>query len=218
MSDQEEDLRNEGLVAVSYDNFFAIEKRIRKFQDFHVPTRQGLATSQIGTFFVVFFVSAFVYLFILAPIFSFVHIPHGWRVMLLFVFGPPVVAAWRVTRPMPHGKTIPGTAKSWIRYALDDRYHRRGVPVPTNKRPSAKFIQHYLREFVVSEEFVDEIPAETNYTDPHTENLRRNTNGNRLDLQQWMDQMAIENWEKKFIESRQKTKKDITAHDRRGRV
>ena len=215
--DADIDLEAEGLYGMSYDSFFAIDKRVRKIQDMPVPTRAGLTVPQIGTFFIVLFISFFLYVFGLGQLLSLLGISLGWMGLVFFVFGPPILCSWRVTRPMPHGKSIPGTVQSYFRYYLDDEVHRRGRPVPPEKRPLDEPVQHYLRYCVVAEEFAAEVPVEGDWTDPHTEMLFARA-VDSPDLQSWMDAKAVAHFEAASEDKTSHTEHEITVHDRRGRA
>lgn len=215
MADKELDLEAEGLVANSYDSFFNIDKRIRKFQDIYVPTRAGLGTNQIITFFIVLVFSFLFQVLILGQIMSLLGIPGHWFLFTLVVFGPPILCAWRVTKPMPHGKTILGTVQSALTYYLDDPVHRRGRPVKEAKRPHEEFVQHYIRDWSVNQEFAAEIPGEGDWTDPETERLFSRAKGH-VNLQDWLDEKAITHYEVENAQKQSTTSKEITVHDRRG--
>lgn len=215
MANQELDLEAEGLYGTSYDSFFAIEKRVRKVQDLHIPTRAGLSTNQIATFFIVLVFSFLFQVFIFGQLMSLLGIPGHWLLFTLVVFGPPLLSAWRVTKPMPSGKTIPGTVRSIVMYYLDDPVHRRGSPIKESKRPHDEFVQHYIRDWTVNQEFAAEIPGEGDWTDDETELLFSRASGT-VNLQTWLDRKAIEHFESEEQEKQASTSKDITVHDRRG--
>lgn len=215
MAEKELDLEAEGLYGVSYDSFFAIDKRVRKIQDLHIPTRAGVSVNQIITFFIVLVLSFMFQVLILGQIMSLMGIPGHWLLFLAVVFGPPFLCAWRVTKPMPSDKSIPGTVQSLLMYFLDDPVHRRGRPVKTNTRPRDEFVQHYLRDWTVNQEFSAEVPGEGDWTDDETENLFTRASGH-VDLQEWMDRKAIEHFEMETAAKNSTTSKEITVHDRRG--
>lgn len=215
MADKEVDIEAEGLYGTSYDSFFAIDKRVRKVQDLHVPTRSGLSVNQIATFGVVFIASFLFQVLILGQIMSLLGIPGHWLLFWTVVLGPPLLCAWRVTKPMPSAKSIPGTVRSVLTYYLDDPVHRRGRPVKDSKRPQDAFVQHYLRDWTVSQEFADEVPGEGDWTDDETENLFARSS-EHVNLQDWMDRKAIDHFEAERNAQQRTTSKEITVHDRRG--
>lgn len=218
MAEQEEDLEAEGLIAESYDSLFAIDKRIHKVQDIYVPGRNGLTTTQIGTFFAV---GAFMLIFdllALGPLLGLLHIPESWVLFLLVVFGPAVLSAWRVTKPMPNGKTIPGTLQSLVRYLLDDKVHRRGLPVKTPIQPSGEPVQHFQRDWAINQEFAPEFAGEGDWTDPVTEYRLATASGGHVDLQAWMDTKAIEHYQAAQASKATTTKERVVIHDRRGSI
>lgn len=212
---QEEDLDKEGLVGVSYDSFFKIDKRVRKVQDLHLPTRAGISVNQIATFFIALFFSFLFYALVIVQLTSIFGISIHWFVALLLLFVPPLLCAWRVSLPMPSGKSIPGTARSLLTYYLDDPVHRRGRPIKTDPRPHDEFVQHYMRDWTVSQEFAGEIPGEGDWTDDATEKLFIRCSGH-VDLQGWMNEKAIDNYMVASNAKRDTTAKEIAVHDRRG--
>lgn len=213
--DNDVDLEAEGLYGMSYDSFFAIDKRVRKMGDVHVPTRGGVTVPQVGTFFLVVFISFLFQVLILGQVMSFLGIPGHWLLFVFVVFGPAFLLAWRVTKPMPHAKTIPGTVKSMLTYYLDDEVHRRGLPVSTPKRPDDAFVQHYMRDWTVNREFAAEVPGEGDWTDPETEGLFAKAKGH-VDLQPWLDEKAVMHFEGEQDSKKSRTAREITVHDRRG--
>lgn len=216
---EETDWEAEGLVAHSYDGFFRIDKRIRKFGDVYVPTRTGISVNQFVTFIVVLFASFLFEVLITGPVMAFLHIPSHWLFFLLRIFGPPLIASWRVTQPMPYGKTIPGTVTSLLTYYCDDTTHRRGMPVPPKKVPDDVFVQHYMRDWTVNREFADEIAGEGDWTDAETERRRaRGAASEVAPLQDWMDRRAIEHWREQQSAKNATTKVAITPNNPRGRV
>lgn len=213
--DTEADLEKEGLIGVSYDSFFKIDKRVRKVQDLHLPTRAGISVNQIATFFIVLLFSFLFYALIIVQVTDLFGISVHWFVTVLLIVAPPLLCAWRVSLPMPSGKSIPGTARSLLTYYLDDPVHRRGRPIKTDPRPPDEFVQHYMRDWTVSEEFAAEVPGEGDWTDDDTEKLFVRCTGH-INLQEWIDQKAIENYLSASEIKRDTTAKEITVHDRRG--
>lgn len=211
------DLEAEGLVAYSYDDFFKIDKRIRKVQDIYLPTRTGISVPQIATFFLVLMLSFITQVLVVGPLFGVLGVREHILVFLAVVFGPPILCAWRVTRAMPHGKTIPGTVQSMARYFLDDELHRRGRPVRAPRQPREGFVQHYQRDWTVAQEYAAEIVGEEDWTDPVTE--ARFATGPAVNLQSWMDEKAIEHHATDQETKRQaKAKSAVTIHNPRGAV
>lgn len=213
--DQDIDLEAEGLYGLSYDSFFAIDKRVRKIRDLHIPGRSGLSVPSIITFFIVLFFSLLFQVFVFGQLMSLFGIPGHWMLFTLVVLGPPVLCSWRVTKPMPHGKTIPGTVQSHLTYWMDDEVHRRGLPVKSPWQPSNEYVQHYQRDWTVNQEFAAEVPGEGDWTDPGTEGLFARTKG-EVDLQEWMDGKAIAHYEAETEAKHVRTTEEITVHDRRG--
>lgn len=211
----EVDLEAEGLYGMSYDSFFSIEKRVRKIQDIHIPTRSGVTVPQVQTFFLVLVLSFLFQVLILGQVMSLLGIPGHWLLFVLVVLGPPFLCSWRVVRPMPHGKSIPGTVQSMLGFHLDDTVHRRGRPVKTPKQPADAFVQHYQRDWTINQEFALEVPGEGDWTDPETERRFGKARG-EVHLQDWMDEKAIAHFESESEKKHSRTKKEITVHDRRG--
>lgn len=177
-----EDAEAAGLVAHSYTNFFKIRKRIRRIQDIPLPFKRGLGTDQFVTFILVFIVLAIINFAILSPIFSLFSIQMEWSFYLVYFLAPPVIAAQKIGSPMPNGKSIPGTAFSYLRAKLDDPIHRRGMPLgkvsPRGKR------LHYVREWTPS--VAADAPFEVGEGDAGY------FYGPRVDLEGWMANKSVE--------------------------
>lgn len=188
--DEPEDLEALGLIASSYDALFAVRKKVRKINDLSLPTREGITVNQIGVALVMFLVSSILLGFIIQPLFRLLHIQMTWWLLLLFLFGPSVLAAQRVTKPMAYGKSITGTLTSLMRYWLDDPVHRRGLPIKTPARPWNVPILHYQREWVMAEAYAPYVQGEGDYSDEETE--YRMTKTPPIELQGWYDNAAIE--------------------------
>lgn len=197
MAEEDEDLDAKGLIGHSYDSLFGIVKRIRKINDLEIPLRNGVTTNQVGVFVGTFVLCVILLALVINPIFNFLYglvPPAGQRFLLLgriaCLVVPPIMAANRVTKPMPDGKTIPGWIVSWLRFQLDDPVHRRGVPIADSGRPVDEPVLHYQREFVMTPEFQHMAPGEGDYSDPQTE--KRMRAHEVIDLQPWLDERALE--------------------------
>lgn len=218
---QAEDLDAMGLIGHSYDSLFSIRKRIRKVNDLTIPFRQGLTGSQIGTGFLVFIIQIIIYGMLVVPAFGLFGASPPWQLMVVFIIGPAILAAQNIVKPMPYGKSIPGTLHSVTRGVLDDPIHRRGLPIATPKQPYEETLVHYQREWEAYEEFVRDEPWEAPVTDDVTEKRIRfcNQAAPDVDFQQWWDDKAAQHLEE---EHRQReTAKDDAAQEigaRRGRA
>jgi len=210
-----EDLERKGLVGHSYDSFFAIDKRIRKFGDFYVPLRQGLRTSQIAVFIVSCLVTIILQALLISPLLSLIGIKVGVWAFLTIIIGVPALISCRSVKPMPYHKSIAGTLRSLIRTLLDSPVHRRGVPIKTPKRPVDQFVQHYLREWAVASDYTAELGAEAEWTDPRTEQLLARSTGH-VDLQTWMDDQALAHAAEQDRQKQHRTTQSHVPHDRRG--
>lgn len=220
---QEEDLEAMGLIGHSYDSLFSIRKRIRKINDLVIPFRQGVTASQIGTGLGVFVFQVITFGMLVVPLFGLFGVRPPWQLTILWIFGPPIFAAQNIVKPMPFGKSIPGTIQSFLRYFLDDPIHRRGLPIPTPKQPYDETVVHYQREWVGFEEFVGHEPWEAPISDRATEErisfCNRSLGEEEIDFQKWWDDKAIQH-----LEEEQDTK-DVKQEDsdaeigaRRGRA
>lgn len=150
-NEEKKDLEAEGLVAQSYTGFFRIRKRIRKIQDIVVPLREGLGVDQLAMFLLAVLVMGILYGLFVSPIVNIFEIKLTVPFFLLWFIVPGFFAAQRISKPMPHGKTIPGYVFSKIRKLLDDPVHRRGIPLAKAPRRGKAF--HFQREFVVHPKF-----------------------------------------------------------------
>ncbi len=167
MADSSEDLESLGLVARSYTGFFAVRKRIRKIQDITLPFKRGVGLEQFVVFFAGIVALLIGYGLIIAPITSLFGIHLAWQFYLLYFLGPAVALSMRIGKPMAHAKSIPGTVSSWLRDALDDPVHRRGIPTRSGHQPDSQL--HYARMWVA-----DDLDT------PHVDN-------GGADLQAWLD-------------------------------
>lgn len=196
---REEDLDALGLIGHSYDSLFSIRKRIRKINDLVIPFRQGLTTSQLGTGVGVFVLQIITFGMFVVPLLGLFGASAPWQLTVIWLFGPPVLAAQNIVKPMPYGKSIPGTVQSIIRYYLDDPVHRRGLPIATPKQPYGTTLVHYQREWVGFEEFVGEEPWEEPISDRSTEErisfCNRAFTQEEIDFQKWWDDKAIKHLE-----------------------
>ena len=193
---QGEDLEALKLIGHSYDSLFSIRKRIRKINDLTIPLRQGLTTSQIGTGLVVFVVQIILFGMFIRPLFDLFGASVPWQLLALWLLGPPVLAAQNIIKPMPYGKSIPGTVQSLLRAWLDDPIHRRGLPIATPKQPYETKVAHYQREWVPFEEYVADEEGEAPITDRATEErisfCNRSLGDEEIDFQKWWDDKAEE--------------------------
>lgn len=202
---QEEDLEAMGLIGHSYDSLFSIRKRIRKINDLVIPFRQGLTTSQIGTGLGVFVLQIITFGMIVVPFLGLFGARPPWQLTVLWLFAPPIFAAQNIVKPMPYGKSIPGTVHSLLRYLLDDPIHRRGLPIATPRQPYDETLVHYQREWVAFEQFVADEPWEAPISDRATEDrfsfCNRSLGDEEIDFQKWWDDKAVQH-----IEAEQDTK------------
>lgn len=211
-----EDLESQGLLAHSYDSLFSIRKRLRKVNDLTIPTRRGLGTNQIGAFVVVFLVSVITYGFILVPVLALLGIPRDPRIMAAWVLIPAFLVAQRIAKPMPSGKSIPGSLTSWMRYHLDDPVHRRGLPIVGASRASSQRTLHYQRDWDMADTFALGEPGQQDWTDAVTEHRMR---GETVDLESWMDAKARASAEREAAErSQRNVKAKQEVYSRRGRA
>lgn len=211
-------LEERGLVCYSYDNLFSVQKRIRKISDVPIPFRQGISISQIFTFFAVVFVSFILYALIVAPTFRLIGVDPAWYIPVACIFGPPVLAAQRIVKPMPHGKSITGTLSSFARYCLDDPVHRRGLPVRTPRVPDDMSVAHWQREWVPSEQMSADDDALTLFSDKVTEERLRPTSS-VVELQGWLDGQARAHLaEENEARQRKTSEKDAYVHHKRGQA
>lgn len=196
---KEEDLEAMGLIGHSYDSLFSVRKRIRKINDLTIPFRQGLTTSQLGTGAGVFVLQIITFGMIVVPLIGLFGERPPWQLTIIWLFGPPVLAAQNIVKPMPYGKSIPGTVQSVVRYYLDDPIHRRGLPIATPKQPYDQNVVHYQREWVGFEEYVGDEPWEAPISDQSTEkrfSFCNNTFGDEeIDFQKWWDDKATKHLE-----------------------
>lgn len=151
---EEKDNWTEINAAVSYTSAFQIRQRMYRINDFDLPFRHGIAVEQFLAFVAALIVMFLVYNLIITPFFALVFgasIP--FRFALLIILVPPVIAAQRVIQQMPSRKTLGGFVMSFIRYHLDDVWHRRGVPIPKEENPSRQVQGNYLRVWTVDPYF-----------------------------------------------------------------
>lgn len=218
---KDEDLDAMGLIGHSYDSFFSIRKRIRRINDLTIPFRQGLTNSQIGTALAVFIFQIVTYGVIIVPLVGLVADNPPWQLMVTWLFVPPVLAAQNIVKPMPYGKSIPGTIQSILRFFLDDPIHRRGLPIATPRQPYKEKVVHYQREWEAFDEYVEDTPANAAISDRVTEERFAADNGlfggEEIDFQTWWDDKAAENLERERLASLQKKKdSDDEVGARRG--
>lgn len=203
---QEEDLEAMGLIGHSYDSLFSIRKRIRKINDLVIPFRQGLTTSQIGTGLGVLILQVITFgMFIVPFIGLFGGARPPWQLTVAWILVPPILAAQNIIKPMPYGKSIPGTMQSLLRFLLDDPIHRRGLPIATPAQPYREKIVHYQREWVAFEEYAEDDPWEAPVSDRVTEERfsfsNRSLGDEEIDFQKWWDDKAAEHLEREQVAS-----------------
>lgn len=186
-----EDAEALGLVAHSYDSLFSIRKRMRKINDITIPLRRGLGTDQVGAAILTFIACVITFGIIVRPLVTLIGYEPGWRFILAWLIIPPLLVGQRIAKPMGYGKSIGGTVTSWMRYHLDDRIHRRGLPIKTPPLPPDEKRIHYQREWVIFDDYTNTVSGETDLSDPDTD--RRFTNPEPLNLPQWMDDNARTN-------------------------
>lgn len=220
---QEEDLEALGLIGHSYDSLFSIRKRIRKINDLVIPFRQGLTTNQIGTGLGVFVLQIITYGMLVVPLFGLFGARPPWQLLVLWLFAPPVFAAQNIVKPMPYGKSIPGTVQSMMRYFLDDPIHRRGLPIATPAQPYDETLVHYQREWVAFEQYVADEPWEAPISDRVTEErisfCNRSLGDEEIDFQKWWDGKAVQHLEaERDARNTKQEKSDAEVGARRGRA
>lgn len=183
MADSEaENLENLGLIGHSYDSLFQIRKRIRSIQDISLPTRRGISTDQAGVAFLVLILAVITNGFVVVPVMRALFGHGDIRVTFVWVLGWPLLAGWGVARPMPYAKTVKGTITTWVRAALDDPGHLRGVPVAAPPVPDGVRRLHYVREWVAGEEYSPLIGER----DATTVGVERRFAGDGVKLDDWL--------------------------------
>lgn len=205
-----EDLEALGLIAHSYDALFSVRRRLRKVNDLHVPLRAGLAYSQIGVALLAVIVQFLTLALIVAPLVALLRLDTPWWFPLLWVFGPAVLMAQQVIKPMPHGKGISDTVVSYLRVAFDDPVHARGRGVPRKRQPEGMSVVHYQREWAPFEEGLSLHDSEQAISDVETERrfAAERRNAVPFDFQQWWDDRAFENASDMLDARQQATSKD----------
>lgn len=203
MSEPEEDYEALGLIAHSYDALFAIRKKIRKIQDITIPLRNGITNAQIGTAMGVFLIQCITLGLFINPLFAIFGATPHWFFIVLWIIGAPILAAQKIVKQMPAGKTIPGTLKSISRYFLDDPIHRRGMPIDTPAQPYDLSVPHFQREWTPFEEQVQNEPWEADITDTFTEGRMQKARSffadqPETDFQQWWDGKAEEHLKQEY--------------------
>lgn len=131
------------LHAVSYTSIFRIRRRMRKLNDFTIPSRNGIGPEQFGAAFVVFLICVITWFLVLSPLLHILSSDVPWMMPAAWLLFPPFLAAQRIGKPMPDGKTISGWMRGRVRRYLDDEWHRRGVPVKRRSHEGKEF--HFLR-------------------------------------------------------------------------
>lgn len=157
--------RNDWLVAnvgTSYTQAFDIRQVMYRIQNMDLPFRRGIRVEQFLMFFAMVAVMFILWFVVLSPLFGWIGIALPWTFILVFFLAPPILMTVRIGKPLPHGKSIFGTATSWIRYRLDDEWHRRGMP--QRYKPNLRAQGNYLRTWTVDPQFagveeVNDLPA-----------------------------------------------------------
>ena len=205
MADEPED---DTFVAYSYDNLFAVRKVLRRVNDFNIPLRSGLQTNQIGAFFLVFVVTLVLYGMLIAPLLQLLGVKLHFTILLTILFGPAILSAQRVVKPMASGKTIKGTVRSFARFHLDDPVHRRGIPLAASPRHGFSGpVLHFAREWVMATPYSEADPAEQDLTSTNIEARFRG----QTDLQRFMDNAAVQH-SREWIASQQKRAEEDEAN------
>lgn len=131
------------LQCVSYTNLFNIRRRVRKINDLYIPLRNGVAPEQFFAFFGTLFFLIIAWFVIIGPVLNLLTSDIGLQIYALYFLGPPILMAQKIGKPMPNAKSISGWARSKLRWRLDDRVHRRGIPIAARNDPGRQF--QYLR-------------------------------------------------------------------------
>lgn len=131
----------------SYTQAFNIRQVMYRIQDLDLPFKRGIRVEQFLMFLGAFIVTLIFNSIIVLPLFRIagLKIPPTFHLILWLAF--PVFMAVRVGKPMPYEKTITGTAASFLRYNLDDRWHCRGLPMAA--LPHTGMQGNYLRTWTV---------------------------------------------------------------------
>lgn len=134
-------------IGVSYTQAFDIRKVMYRIQNMDLPFKRGIRVEQFLMFFFALMLAFIVYYILISPILSLLGISLPFTFLLVYFLAPPILLSIRIGKPMPHGKTIFGTVISWLRFKLDDQWHRRGMPM--KKEPNLKAQGNYLRTWTV---------------------------------------------------------------------
>lgn len=134
-------------VGESYTQAFDIRKVMYRIQNFDLPFKRGVRVEQFLMFFATLALCFIFYFVILSPVFSIIGFSLPWTFILAYFLIPPIMLSIRIGKPMPHGKSIFGSLTSWLRFKLDDEWHRRGMPM--KKAPNTKAQGNYLRTWTV---------------------------------------------------------------------
>jgi len=157
----------------SYTQAFNIRKVMYRIQNMDLPFKRGIRVEQFLAFFLGLILAFVVWSLLLSPLLSLLDIQLPWTFIALYFLGPPFLLSARMGKPMPHQKSIQGTVMTFLRYSLDDVWHRRGMPV--NHGPDPELEGNYLRVWTVDPAFVGieserEKPA-TEFMDPVPQDL-----------------------------------------------
>lgn len=138
-------------IGISYTQAFDIRKVMYRIQNFDLPFKRGVRVEQFLMFFAALLLSFISYFVIISPIFGFLHFNAPWSLVAVYFLAPAILLSIRIGKPMPHAKSIFGTVTSYLRYKLDDEWHRRGMPM--RKAPNMRAQGNYLRTWTVDPAF-----------------------------------------------------------------
>lgn len=206
MAEDKENLEEEGLVAYSYTGFFNIRRRIRRINDIVVPLREGLGVDQFIAILVGLVLAGIGYGLFVSPLVSIFQIQLNFMFFVLWFLTPAFIAGQRISKPMPHGKTISGFVASKVRALMDDPVHRRGVPQPRRAKQGKAF--HFQREFAAHPSFVP-VPAT-----PSPQDHALVYHGEPVQLEDYMALSASKHSEKARIEHMARRNREQTQSRR----
>ena len=131
----------------SFTQAFDIRQVMYRIQDVDLPFKRGIRVEQFLMFFGAFLVTFVLNNVIVYPIMGLlgIKLPPTFHIALWLAL--PIFSAVRIGKPMPQNKTISGTAASFLRYYLDDRWHCRGLPM--KEAPQSGLQGNYYRTWTV---------------------------------------------------------------------
>lgn len=139
-------------TAFSYTSAFEIRQVMYRIQDIDLPFKRGLRVEQFLAFVAGFLLNAALINIIVYPLLRLLGGGFPWTFHALIWLALPIFLAVQIGRPMPNHKSIAGTTMSFLRYHLDDRWHRRGMPQA--KAPTSTELQgNYLRVWTVDPQY-----------------------------------------------------------------